>query len=276
MARIPRSAGDADRRSRHDGAGHRRAARMRRLLHVERVELLGDRALQFGVPLVDLQIDHRDGHALAGRETRSRISNAECVIRRKPLVNGREAGVETKFAIVLNGWSLRLGDSQEGTMSDLFRKTAIAATAAIAISTTTIAASTPAEAYWRGGGWGWGLAGLAIGTGLAFAATAPYYGGYDDPYDYGYRPYAYGYGYPYGYRRVYYGYGGVLSGLSPGLLWLWIRSLLSDTDTAVTMADRIFEPSTAVLVSIRRFRRRPPTGGLTASEEYKARRRDLR
>jgi len=46
-------------------------------------------------------------------------------------------------------------------------------------------------------------------TGLALAATAPYYGGYyADPYYYGYRPYAYGYGYPYGYRRAYYGYGG--------------------------------------------------------------------
>jgi len=50
---------------------------------------------------------------------------------------------------------------------------------------------------------------LVFGTGLALAATAPYYGGYyADPYYYGYRPYAYGYGYPYGYRRAYYGYGG--------------------------------------------------------------------
>src|SRR5215211_9142757 len=37
----------------------------------------------------------------------------------------------------------------------------------------------------RGGGWGLGAAGLAIGTGIALAATAPHaYGGYA-PYAYG-------------------------------------------------------------------------------------------
>ena len=152
----------------HRWADHRRAVRMRRLLYIERVELLGNCALQFGVPLVDFRIEPRNGHIPAGRETRLRISNAECVIRRKPLVNGRDAEVKTKFATVSNGWSLRRGNSQESTMRDLFRKTAIAATAAIAIATTTIAASTPAEAHWRGGGWGWGVAGFAIGTGLAW------------------------------------------------------------------------------------------------------------
>jgi len=199
----------------HRWADHRRAVRMRRLLYIERVELLGNCALQFGVPLVDFRIEPRNGHIPAGRETRLRISNAECVIRHKPLVNGREAEVKTKFATVSNGWSLRRGNSQESTMRDLFRKTAIAATAAIAIATTTIAASTPAEAHWRGGGWGWGVAGFAIGAGLALAATAPYYGGYGNPYYYGYRPYAYGYGYPYGYRRAYYGYGGYYPAYRP-------------------------------------------------------------
>ena len=204
------------------------------------------------------EIDHRDGHALAGRETRSRISNAECVIRRKPLVNGREAEVKTKFATVSNGWSLRLGNSQESTMRDLFRKTAIAATAAIAISTTTIAASTPAEAYWRGGGWGWGLAGFAIGTGLALAATAPYYGGLRQslllrlssvcvwiwvslrlPTRL--------------LRRC-----RLLSGLSPGLLWLWIPRL-TIPPTGTTRVLRLWQtvcPSRLppLLVSIRQFK----------------------
>ena len=121
-------------------------------------------------------------------------------------------------------------------MRDTFRKAVIAAATVIAIGATTVALPTSANARWgggwhgggwhgggghwhggwRGGGWGWGLAGLAVGTGFALAATAPYYGGYygyyDDPYYYGgyggYRPYAYGYGYPYGYRRAaYYRYG---------------------------------------------------------------------
>src|SRR5215203_329645 len=93
-------------------------------------------------------------------------------------------------------------------MRDLFRKAVIAATAIITITATTVAVPTSAEARWgggfrgggfhgggfhgggfhgggfyrggfRGGGWGLGAAGLAIGTGIALAATAPYaYGGY--------------------------------------------------------------------------------------------------
>jgi hypothetical protein len=66
----------------------------------------------------------------------------------------------------------------------------------------------------NGGGWGLGAAGLAIGTGIALAATAPYayggyapYGGYYDDDYYAYPRYSYGYGYP-GYRRAYYGYRG--------------------------------------------------------------------
>jgi hypothetical protein len=65
---------------------------------------------------------------------------------------------------------------------------------------------------WRGGGWGWGVGALAAGAligGALAAATAPYYGGYYDPYayGYGYPSYAYsgyGYGYPsYAYSGYY-------------------------------------------------------------------------
>src|SRR6188508_2842747 len=118
-------------------------------------------------------------------------------------------------------------------MRDLVRKAVIAATAVIAITATTVAVPTSAEArwgggfhgggfhgggwhgggHWRGGGWGLGAAGLAIGTGIALAATAPYaYGGYYDDDYYAYPRYTYGYGYPIyrrayypAYRRVYYG-----------------------------------------------------------------------
>ena len=114
-------------------------------------------------------------------------------------------------------------------MRDLVRKAVIAATALITITATTVAVPTSAEArwgggfhgggfrgggwhgggHWRGGGWGLGAAGLAIGTGIALAATAPYaYGGYYDDDYYAYPRYTYGYGYPYGYRRAYYGYRG--------------------------------------------------------------------
>ena len=68
---------------------------------------------------------------------------------------------------------------------------------------------------WHRGGWGWGAAGLAVGTGLAIAATAPYrygypYYGYGYP-SYAYDDYSYAPAYPYAvaypYRRAYYGVG---------------------------------------------------------------------
>ena len=113
-------------------------------------------------------------------------------------------------------------------MRDLVRKAVFALTAVITITATTVAVPTSAEARWGGGfrgggfhgggwhggghwrgGWGLGAAGLAIGTGIALAATAPYaYGGYYDDDYYAYPRYTYGYGYPYGYRRAYYGYRG--------------------------------------------------------------------
>ena len=88
---------------------------------------------------------------------------------------------------------------EDSAMRDLVRKAVIAVTAVITITATTVAVPTSAEArwgggfrgggfhgggwhgggHWRGGGWGLGAAGLAIGTGIALAATAPYaYGGY--------------------------------------------------------------------------------------------------
>src|SRR5204863_1050651 len=78
--------------------------------------------------------------------------------------------------------------------------------------------------HWRGGGWGLGAAGLAIGTGIALAATAPYayggyypYGGYYDDY-YAYPSYTYGYGHPYGVRLVYPAYIRASFGGYPGFL----------------------------------------------------------
>jgi hypothetical protein len=110
-------------------------------------------------------------------------------------------------------------------MSTKLRKVGLAAATAIAIAGMTVALPGAADArwggwhggYWRGGGWGWGGVGLGLATGLAIAATAPYYRGYYGyapyyyggyPYAYGYGYPAYGYGYPYGYRRAYYRYGG--------------------------------------------------------------------
>ena len=90
-------------------------------------------------------------------------------------------------------------------MGNALRKALIATTAAVALTVGTVAVPSSAEAHWRGGGWGLGLglAGLAIGTGIALAATTPYYGGYYPAYGgYGYGPYAYGYGYPYGGYRA--------------------------------------------------------------------------
>ena len=73
-------------------------------------------------------------------------------------------------------------------MRDLVRKAVFAVTAVITITATTVAVPTSAEARWGGGfhgggwhggghwrgGWGLGAAGLAIGTGIALAASAPY------------------------------------------------------------------------------------------------------
>src|SRR6187431_2690291 len=79
--------------------------------------------------------------------------------------------------------------TENSTMRDLIRKAVIAATAVITVTATTVAVPTSAEArwgggfrgggwhgggHWRGGGWGLGAAGLAIGTGIALAATAPF------------------------------------------------------------------------------------------------------
>jgi hypothetical protein len=96
------------------------------------------------------------------------------------------------------------------------RKFILGGLAAVSFS-ASIAASTPAEAWYRpygwyggggwgwgggwGGGWGWGgpaiaagvLGGLALGS-IAAGAAAPYYG---YPYPYGYAAYPYA-GYPYG------------------------------------------------------------------------------
>jgi len=96
------------------------------------------------------------------------------------------------------------------------RKTAIAIAAAATIGVTSLAASTPAEAHWRGGwgggGWGPGIAGgLVAGAligGLASSAYAygPGYGYYGAPYGYyrgGYPVYV---GYAPAYRSyAYYG-----------------------------------------------------------------------
>jgi hypothetical protein len=104
-------------------------------------------------------------------------------------------------------------------MSTKLRKVGLAAVTAFAVAGMTVALPGAADArwggwhggHWRGGGWGWGGWGVGLGlaTGLAVAATAPYYRGYygyNDPYYYGGYPYAYGYPY-YGYRRAYYRYG---------------------------------------------------------------------
>ena len=94
-------------------------------------------------------------------------------------------------------------------MSTKLRKIGLAAATAIAIAGMTVALPGAADARWggwHGGGWGWGGVGLGLATGLAIAATAPYYRGYYGyaPYAYGYGYPAYGYGYPYGDRRAYY------------------------------------------------------------------------
>ncbi len=77
--------------ARGDRARHGGAVRVRRLLGGERVELLGNLALQLGVPLVDLGIDHRDGDALAGGELVGlfELELADHVLRRVALAGGR-------------------------------------------------------------------------------------------------------------------------------------------------------------------------------------------
>jgi hypothetical protein len=65
-----------------------------RLCHAERVELLGDRALQLGVPLVDRRIDQGDGDALAGgdRVRLLQTQPAQHVLRGVALAGGGGGG----------------------------------------------------------------------------------------------------------------------------------------------------------------------------------------
>ena len=51
-----------------DRAGHAGAVRMRLLRLADRVVLLGDRAGEIGMVGVDLGVDHRDQHLVAGRD----------------------------------------------------------------------------------------------------------------------------------------------------------------------------------------------------------------
>nr|WP_249142256.1 hypothetical protein [Bradyrhizobium sp. AUGA SZCCT0160] len=98
-------------------------------------------------------------------------------------------------------------------------KKILALATAATIGIGSLAASSPAEARWRGGGWGPGIAagliGAAVIGGIASSAYAygpgyGYYGGYPG-YGYGYAPVSYGYapgyygGYATSYAPVYYG-----------------------------------------------------------------------
>ncbi|MHB0773472.1 hypothetical protein [Bradyrhizobium sp. 5.13L] len=85
------------------------------------------------------------------------------------------------------------------------KKIAMSALLVGALGLSSVAATSPAEAHWRGG-WGPGiagglLAGAVIG-GLASSAYGwgPGYGYYDGPGYYGAGPYAYDYGYDEPYR----------------------------------------------------------------------------
>jgi hypothetical protein len=102
------------------------------------------------------------------------------------------------------------------------RKKVLALATAMTVGMAALAASSPAEARWRGGGWGPGIAGGLIGAavigGIASSAYAygpgyGYYGGYPGYGDYdgyapayysGYAPAYYG-GYAASYAPVYYG-----------------------------------------------------------------------
>lgn len=76
----------------------------------------------------------------------------------------------------------------------MFKKTLIAAAAALTVAGSTAAMTNSAQAGWRGAAIAAGVAGLAIGGAVA-ANNA-----------YGYGP-SYGYRSAYGYRSVNYGYG---------------------------------------------------------------------
>lgn len=79
----------------------------------------------------------------------------------------------------------------------MLRKLACAGLAALTLGAASLAATTPAEAYWRhhwhGGGWhhGGGGLGLALGLGVAGLALGTYPGWGYDPY-YAPAPYYYG------------------------------------------------------------------------------------
>jgi hypothetical protein len=88
------------------------------------------------------------------------------------------------------------------------RKTLMALVAVVALGGAAVTASSPAEAYWRGGwggGWGYGAGGFVAGALVGSALAAPYYyGGYGGgPYGYYASPY---YGRPCVWRRVWNGY----------------------------------------------------------------------
>ncbi len=76
----------------------------------------------------------------------------------------------------------------------MFKKTLIAATAALTLA-GSVASTSSAQAGWRGAAIAAGVAGLAIGG--AVAANNAY------AYDYGYRPVYYGYGCGYVSQAVY-------------------------------------------------------------------------
>jgi hypothetical protein len=92
------------------------------------------------------------------------------------------------------------------------RRTLMALVAVAALAGAAVTASSPAEAYWRGGGgwrgggwhggWGYGAGGFVAGALIGSALASPYYYG-GGPY--GYYPYPY-YGRPCVWRRVWNGY----------------------------------------------------------------------
>jgi hypothetical protein len=127
-------------------------------------------------------------------------------------------------------------------MLSTFRKTAIAATAALTIGATLAASISPASAAFRfggrgggfhgggfhGGGFGGRGFGRGFGFGLGLGALGGYGYGYGYPYygDYAYNDYGYGYGYGDGggqgcmtVRRVYDRYGHYLGRATVNVCW---------------------------------------------------------